>query len=120
MIDLRPHLRAGDHVLVGQGTAEPRALLEALIEQRHELPPVRVFVGASYTGLLQPEHADVLMLSSFGGIGRTGALASAGVVDILPVHLGTLPALIRSGRLRVDVVLCQLSEPAAGAHSLGL
>jgi acyl-CoA hydrolase len=121
MIDLRPHLRPGDHVLVGQGTAEPRALLEALIEQRHELPPVRVFVGASYTGLLQPEHADVLTLSSFGGIGRTGALASAGVVDILPVHLGTLPALIRSGRLPVDVVLCQLSEAGSdGVHSLGL
>jgi acyl-CoA hydrolase len=121
MIDLRPHLRAGDHVLVGQGTAEPRALLEALIEQRHELPPVHVFVGSSYTGLLRPEHADVLALSSFGGIGRTGALATAGVVDILPVHLGTIPALIRSGRLRVDVVLCQLSAPDAdGVHSLGL
>ena len=120
MIDLRPHLRAGDHVLVGQGTGEPRALLEALIEQRHELPPVRVFVGASYTGLLRPEHADVLTISSFGGIGRTGALTSAGVVDLLPVHLGSLPALIRSGRLRVDVVLCQLTAPADGVHSLGL
>lgn len=108
-------------MLVAQGTGEPRALLEALIEQRHELPAVHVFVGASYTGLLQPEHTDALHVTSFGGIGRTGALTSAGVADIVPVHLGTLPALIRSGRLRVDVVLCQLSPSSPdGVHSLGL
>ena len=78
VIDLRPHLRAGDTILVGHGTAEPRALLEALIAQRHELPPVNLFVGASYTGTLQPEHLDVLRVSSFGAIGRTAALIGAG------------------------------------------
>jgi len=28
-----------------------------LIEQRFELTPLRVFIGASFTGLFQPEHA---------------------------------------------------------------
>ena len=41
-IDLAPlHLRPGDTVVVGQATAEPRALVEALIEQRHDLAPLR-------------------------------------------------------------------------------
>jgi len=120
VIDLRPHLRAGDTILVGHGTAEPRALLEALIEQRHELPPLSLFVGASYAGTLQPEHLDVLRVSSFGAIGRTAALIGAGA-DVLPVHLGTIPALIRSGRLKVDVVFCQVGPADVdGIHSLGL
>ena len=120
MIDLRPHLRAGDTILVGHGTAEPRALLEALIEQRHELPPVTLFVGASYTGTLQPEHLDVLRVSSFGAIGRTAALIGAGA-DVLPVHLGTIPALIRSGRLRSTSCSARsVPRDGDGIHSLGL
>ncbi len=121
MIDLRPYVHPGDTVVVGQGTGEPRALVEALIEQRHALAPLRVFVGGSYTGLFQPEHADALSFVSFGAIGRTATLAHAGVLDIMPVHIGTLPALIRSGRLAVDVVLAQVSRADPGGdRSLGL
>jgi acyl-CoA hydrolase len=120
-VDLTAHLRPGDTVLIGQGTAEPRSLVEALVEQRRHLADVRLFVGASFTGLLRPEHAEAFQISSFGGIGRTSALTRQGLVDILPVHLGTLPDLIAAGRLRVDVVLVQVSEPDHdGTCSLGL
>ena len=121
MIDLRRHIRPGDTVLIGQATGEPRALVEALIEQRHDLAPLRVFAGVSFTGLLRPEHADVLELVGFGGVGRTAALVDAGVMEVLPVHIGTLPGLLRTGRLAIDVVLAQVSAPdVAGRHSLGL
>lgn len=40
---------------------------------------------------------------------------------MLPVHLGTVPALIATGRISVDAVLVQLSAPGEdGVHSLGL
>ncbi len=120
-IDLRGLLRPGDTVLIGQGTAEPRALVEALIAQRHELAPLRVFVGASFTGLFEPAHADALEFIGCGGIGRTAALTRAGVISILPIHVGALPALIAEGRLRVDAAFIQVSEPnSQGQHSLGL
>lgn len=66
-IDLRDHLRPGDTVVIGQGTAELRSLAEALIEQRHDLAPLTVFVGASFTGLFQPEHADAFHFTGSGG-----------------------------------------------------
>src|SRR4051794_10509400 len=120
-LDVSRHLRPGDTVLVAQGTAEPRALVEALIDQRHALAPLRVLVGASFTGLLRPEHADAFRYVGFGAIGRTGDLAKAAVLDVLPIHLGSIPALITSGRLAVDAVLLQVSERNGdGVHSLGL
>jgi acyl-CoA hydrolase len=120
-LDLARFVRPGDTVLIGQSTGEPRSLVEALIAQRHALGHVTVFVGSSYTGLLAPEHADALRFVGFGAVGRTGALVQAGVVDMHPVHFGALPGLITSGRIPVDVVLAQVSAPAAdGTYSLGL
>ena len=120
-IDLRRYLRPGDTVLVGQGTSEPRTLVESLIEQRFELAPLRVFIGASFTGLFRPEHAGPLKFVSYGAVGRTAALARAGVLSIIPLHIGTLPSLIRERTLRIDAVLAQVGEPdREGNHSLGL
>jgi acetyl-CoA hydrolase len=120
-IDLTAHIEPGDTVLIAQGTAEPRSLVQALVEQAEGLQGVRLFIGASFTGLLRPEHARNFRLCSFGGIARTSALTREGVVDVLPIHLGTLPHLITSGRLPVDVVLAQVSEPdERGGCSLGL
>ena len=120
-LDLRRYLRPGDTVLVGQAAGEPRSLVEALVAQRHDLAPLRVFVGASYTGLFEPTHADALQFIGFGGVGRTAALTRAGVLDVLPVHIGSLPALITERRLAVDAVLVQVSAAdGEGRHSLGL
>ncbi len=119
-IDLTRYIRAGDTVLVGQGAGEPRALVEALIEQRHDIGPVTVFVGGTNSGLWQPEHADVLRFVGFGAIGRTAVLSRAGVLDVLPVHLGSIPYLFESRTIPIDVVLCQLSTAHDGRHSLGL
>ena len=120
-LDLTRFIRPGDTVLVEQSTGEPRALVEALIAQRHELAPLTVFIGSSYTGLLRPEHADALRFVGFGAVGRTGALVQAGVVELHPVHFGAVPGLITSGRIPIDVVLAQVSPPGPdGSHSLGL
>lgn len=120
-IDLTAHIRPGDTVLVGQGSGEPRALVEALIDQRHALEPLTVFVGGTGSGLWQPEHADVLRFVGYGAIGRTAVLSRAGVLDVMPVHLGSLPLLFTSRTIPIDVVLCQLSTADDdGRHSLGL
>jgi acyl-CoA hydrolase len=121
LIDLTNFIREGDTILVGQGSAEPRSLVEALIAQRNALRGVTVFVGSSFTGLLKPEHADALRLIGLGGLGESVQLAKAGVLDVVPVHLGSMAQLITSGAIHVDVVLAQVSTPNVdGLHSFGL
>jgi acyl-CoA hydrolase len=121
VIDLAPFVRAGDNILIGQGTGEPRALVEALIAQRHQLGGVTVFLGSSYTGLFQPEHGDAITFTSYGAIGTVSTLAQAGVLHVIPAHFGSIAQLIDSGRLLVDVAMVQVSPAAAdGTHSLGL
>jgi acetyl-CoA hydrolase len=120
-IDLTAHIGRGDTVLVGQGAGEPRVLVEELIAQRHAIGPITVFVGGTNTGLFQPEHADAFRFIGYGAVGRTRVLARAGVLDVLPVHLGSLPQLLMSRTIPIDVVLCQLSTPDEnGRHSFGL
>jgi acyl-CoA hydrolase len=120
-IDLSTYIRPGDTVLVGQGSGEPRSLVEALIDQRHALAPISVFVGGTNGGLWQPEQADAFRFVGYGAIARTGVLSRAGVLDVMPVHLGSLPLLLTSGVIPVDVVLCQLSTADDnGRHSFGL
>ena len=82
---------------------------------------VGAFLGSSYSGIVRPEHADHLRLSSYCGIGTNRALADAGVLDILPAPYSQLGPLIRSGKIRCDVVMVQVSPPnARGEYSLGL
>ena len=120
MIDLGV-IRPGDALLWGQACAEPQTLVEALIAERASLSGCRVFLGSSYSGLVRPEHADHLRLSSYCGTGSNRALADAGVLGILPVPYSQLGALLRSRRLACDVVLVQVSPPnARGEYSLGL
>ena len=119
--DLRGLVRPGDCVVWGQGPGEPRTLTEAVVAQRTVLGPLRVFLGASYSGTLDPSHADHLRFVGIGGIGSNRSLARAGVLEVLPCHVSAIPGLLAEGTLPVDVVLVQLSPAGPdGRHSLGL
>lgn len=114
-------IRPGDGLIWGQACAEPQTLVEAVIAERARLSGCRVFVGSSYSGLLRPEHADHLRLTSYCGTGTNRALADAGVLEILPAPYSQLGALIRSRQIPCDAVLVQVSRPnARGEYSLGL
>ena len=120
-MELAGIVRPGDRIVCGQACAEPQTLVEALLAQRAALSGARVFIGASYSGLIRPEHADHLRFSSYGAIGRTRALANAGVLEILPVPYSRLGALIRGGGIGCDVAMIQVSPAnSRGEHSLGL
>jgi acyl-CoA hydrolase len=114
-------VRPGDGVVWGQACAEPQTLVAALLEQRVHFSGCRVFLGSSYSGLVRPEHADQLRLSSYCGTGANRALADAGVLDILPVPYSQLGALLRRRQIACDVVFVQVSPPnRRGEYSLGL
>ncbi len=121
MIDLASIVRPGDGVMYGQNCAEPQTLVEALVAQRASFSGARVFLGISHSGIVRPEHADHLRLSSYCGTGTNRALAEAGVLEIYPAPYSQLGNLLRTGRIKADVVLLQVSPPnARGEYSLGL
>ncbi|MBU9456115.1 acetyl-CoA hydrolase [Burkholderia multivorans] len=114
-------IRPGDTVMWGQSHAEPVTLMRALVAQRHSFKRVRVFLGIGLADVLTPEHADAIDFLAYCGSGANRKLARANVLDILPAHYSQLPELIRSGALRIDVVMLQVSPPDEhGRYSLGL
>lgn len=121
MADLARFIRPGDGVVIGQACAEPQTLTEALTAQRAAFSSARVFLGVNYAGIVKPEHADHLRLSSYCGAGRNRALADAGLLDIHPHPYSRLGFLLRSKAIPSDVVLVQVSPPnARGEYSMGL
>jgi acyl-CoA hydrolase len=120
-MELARHIRPGDGVIFGQACAEPQTLTEALVAQRASFSGASLFMGVNWSGIVQPEHADHLRLSAYCGSGHNRALADAGVLDIHPHPYSQLAALIRSKKIRADVVMLQVSPPnVQGEYSLGL
>lgn len=119
--DLSTWVHEGDTVLWGQANAEPLPLTRALMAQRKRIGRFRVILGIASSDACRAEHADYVEFVSYGGSGANRALANAGVLDVFPCHYSQLPALIRSGALRVDVLLLQVAGPdEKGRYSLSL
>lgn len=121
-LDLGEIIRAGDHIVWGQGAGEPATLVEKLLEQRHRIGHASIFLGGVRSRrTLKPEHADVLTFTSLGAIGSLRHFAREGLLRIVPCHLSQIPAYFEQGVFRADVVLVQLSEPdERGEYSFAL
>jgi acyl-CoA hydrolase len=120
-VELARWIRPGDGVVFGQACAEPQTLIEALVAQRASYSGATLFMGVNWSGMVRSEHADHLRLSAYCGSGHNRKLADAGVLDIHPHPYSQLATLIRSRRIRADVLLLQVSPPnARGEYSLGL
>ena len=120
-VDLARVIRPGDGIVVAQACAEPQTLTEALVAQRESLSGATLFLGVNYSGIVKPQHADHLRLTSYCGAGHNRALSDAGVLDIHPHPYSRFGALIRSRAIPADVVLLQVSPPNEhGEYSLGL
>jgi acyl-CoA hydrolase len=119
--DLRRFIQPGDRILCAEGPGEPQTLIRALVEQRASLGGVEVFVGLGLGSTLRPDSVDGLRMRSYGALGTTRRLADAGLLDIVPVGLGDIPAMLERGDLGFDVVLTSVA-PAGddGSHPLGL
>jgi acyl-CoA hydrolase len=118
-LDFARYLRPGDGVVWGQACAEPRTLVEALLARL--VPGLTAFVGIPAGAQISPRQARQLRLISYTGAGRNAALHAAGLLDVLPAPYSAFPDLFRTGRVRADAVLVQLSPPdEAGRYSLGI
>lgn len=120
-IRLADHIRPGDTIMWGQVCGEPQTLTEALVAQRAEIGKVSVFLGAGFSRTLLPEHTDFISLRGIGAVGTHRRLTKAGVLDVVPIHISQMDRAIRSGVLKCDVALIQVSPPnERGEYSPGL
>ena len=121
-IDFGSLVRPGDTVVWGQVCAEPTALTERLMAQRHHVGgPFTVFMGLRVAKTVAPAHADVVRMVALNAGGSNRPLAKAGVLDMLPIHVSQVPSAILAGHIGCDVALVQVSPPDAhGRYSLGL
>ena len=119
--DFSPHVRDGDTVTWLQGTGEPLGLTNRLVAQRHVLPPLELFVGMMSSKTLRPEHADRLRFRGLNGAGTARNLTAANLLDIVPAYVSAVPGLIRSGVIKVDVVLLRVRpHPKPGYFTVGV
>lgn len=117
--DLRAWIRPGDTIAWGQANAEPISLTTALAAQRDKLRGTRLFMGIGASETFDKTMDDAFEFVSYCGSGTNRRLA--GVLDILPCNYSQIPALIRNGRLRIDVLMLQVSPPDEfGRFSFGL
>jgi acetyl-CoA hydrolase len=117
-LNLPDFIRAGDHVVWGQASAEPLTLTQRLWEQSSRIGPLKIFLGISYGSTLERAWCDQTRFSSYCGTGQNRRLSVAGRLDILPCHYSVLPARLGD---TVDVLLLQLAPAnAEGRYSLGL
>lgn len=116
------HIRNGMTVFVHGGSATPTTLLEALA-RRKDLHGVRL-VHLHLTGplpVLAPEHAGRFnSVSLFCGAGARTPIAE-GRAEYVPVFLSDIPSVFRSGTIKLDAALVQLSPADRhGYHTLGV
>jgi len=120
-LDFSAHLRADDVVTWPQGTGEPLGLTQRLVEQRHALPPLQLFIGMTTSKTLSPEHADRFRFRVLNGAGSTRKLTVGNVADIVPCYVSAVPALVRSGAIRVDALLLRVKpHPKPGYFTVGV
>ena len=117
---LARHLRRGDHVVVGQATAEPPGLVGELFALAAGLGQINVFCGFS----LNPAWGDALdaalAVTTYCGMGSVRQVIARGAARVIPAQLSQLTSYFDSGLLKADVVLLQVSPADAdGYHSLG-
>jgi acyl-CoA hydrolase len=109
-LDFADLIRAGDVVVCGQATAEPRTLTEAIVAQKDRLPPFSMMVGPIFTNTFAPDRTAGIGFLSYGVIGNARALAKAGRLDIITSNYSAFCADFAAGRKYADVVLIQLSS----------
>ena len=119
--DFSPHVHDVDTVTWLQGTGEPLGLTNRLVAQRHALPPLELFVGMMSSKTLKPEHADRFRFRGLNGAGTARNLTAANLLDIIPAYVSAVPGLIRSGVIKVDVVLLRVRpHPKPGYFTVGV
>ena len=115
--DFRDIVRAGDTIGWPQGVGEPLGLTQRLVAQRHSLPRPRLLFGLTSSPTLRPELVDGFTFSAFNGAGTNRRMS--GLTEIIPAHISTIPRLLRSRSVPLDIALIRVRPLPDGRVTTG-
>jgi len=109
-------IHSGSRVFLGSGCAEPQHLLAALVElggasgQLHDVEIVHMLTVGPALHTAQQFDRNFRHNAFFVGPSVRQAVYE-GQADYTPIFLSQIPALLRTGRMPIDVALVQVSPP---------
>lgn len=115
-------VRPGERIFLSAGSAVPRALVRGLVDQDvplgdNEIVHLLTLGDAPY---VRPEFASRFRHNALFIGENVREAVSSGRADYTPIFLSEIPALIRSGRIGIDVAIVSVSPPdAQGMCTLG-
>ena len=114
-------VRSGDHIHLSSIASVPHILIEALCERAHELSNLHFhhFHTEGPAPYSEERYKGVFFDQGFFVGPNVRANVNAGWADYIPAHLSESQAMYRTGALRCDVAMVQVSEPVDGMVSLG-
>jgi len=116
-------IRPGNRIFIGSGCSEPVVLTEQLVDNKHRFTDCELihFLTLSDNKFFDDNEPSLFRHHAlFTGSSIRDAV-NQGKADYIPISLSDIPRLIKSGRLRIDVALVQVSPPDRyGFCSLGI
>lgn len=116
-------IRPGESVFIASGCAEPQHLARAFMKNYRKFLNVQVIhlLSMGSISFEDPELTDHIRLNSFFVGDQSREAVAMGQADYTPVFLSQLPEMLRSGQIKVDVALIQVSPPDShGYCTLGI
>ncbi len=122
--DVMEKIEPGMHIFIGTGTAEPRTLVNALMDsESHHLEDLTLVQLLSFGDAISQKslESNKYRLRTFFSGWVSGEAIRAGQVDMIPSRFSLIPNLMKDGLLPLDVAFIQVTPPNnRGYCSLGL
>jgi len=119
-LDVAGLLRPGDRLAWSAGPVEPTDLIGVLGRQLDRVPRISVLLNLSLQTTIDAARlASRATVTALGGAVTNRRFQEIGALDVLPINYSTLPDLVASGRLAIDVVLLQVAAEG-DAYNLSL
>ena len=117
-------IEPGMNIFIGTGTAEPRTLVKHLMASKaYNLQDLTLIQLVSFGDAISLEalQSHKYRLKTFYSGWVASEAINAGHVDLIPSRFSTIPQLIRSGQIPIDVAFIQITPPnESGYCSLGV
>ena len=116
-------IERGRRILIGSGAAEPTHLVGAMVAHGNNLVDNEIvhLLTLGTAPYVQPDMQRRFRHTAFFIGPNVRQAVQEGRADFMPVFLSEIPRLIRSGRVRIDVAMIQVSPPDShGYCSLGV
>ena len=117
------YIESGEHIWIHSAGAAPQVLVNALSARHEELEDVSIYQlhtegSAPYA---QPGMEKAFKVKAFFIGGNIRECINSGRGEFIPVFLSEVPKVIRSGKVRIDTAIIQVSPPDKhGYCSLGI